>query len=249
MSFAAFTKLPYKDQGAAFLNAYWAEHSDIAEKVWSFVERFVELDQKNGKEGNDLDEFSAHRFLEKVGETKTVKQLRQELKESDLDFNKRLALIEYLLYSNKKTIADFVKRPQGGGTEIVRCQQMVAEAQKAVQASVEAVKELKAQEDAYNQKTAELKKKTEVGGLVAKNRAKAELAQHLSEDPLPLRKAKITAEAAQKKAERAFEAAQQALEEAKKSSEAGKGTLWFVERELTEAKKYMPLHKGGIARK
>merc|ERR1711975_199919 len=64
-----------------------------------------------------------------------------------------------------------------------------------------ALAELKAQEDAYNAKTEELKQKSEGGGVAAL-RAKNELAQHLGEDPLPLRRAKITQEAALKKAER-----------------------------------------------
>jgi hypothetical protein len=37
------------------------------------------------------------------------------------------------------------------------------------------------QEDARNNKTAELQKNSEEGGLVSRNRAKAELAQHLAE--------------------------------------------------------------------
>merc|ERR1712054_482356 len=82
--------------------------------------------------------------------------------------------------------------------------------QKAAQAELEAaLAELKAQEEAYAAKTQELKTKSEGAG-VAPLRAKNELAQHLSEDPLPLRRAKISQEAALKKAERLrapFEAA------------------------------------------
>ncbi len=37
---------------------------------------------------------------------------------------------------------------------------------------------------------------------MSRNKAKAELAQHLAEDPLPLRRAKITTEAAHKKADK-----------------------------------------------
>ena len=66
-----------------------------------------------------------------------------------------------------------------------------------------ALAEVKAQEDAYNSKTALLQKKSSEGGVVSMNKAKAELAQHLAEDPLPLRKAKITQEAAVKRADRA----------------------------------------------
>jgi len=115
-------------------------------------------------------------------------------------------------------------------------------------------------------------------GVVQRNKAKNELAQHLSEDPLPLRKAKLTTEAATKKAEKARIAAglaqiaaekakdealeraefsrQKALEMESKFAEAeryleelrsrpggGQGALWWIERELHEAKKYMPKRK------
>ena len=64
---------------------------------------------------------------------------------------------------------------------------------KKSQAELEAaLAEVKKQEDAYNAKTADLTKKSEEGGVVSRNKAKNELAQHLAEDPLPLRKAKIT---------------------------------------------------------
>ena len=57
----------------------------------------------------------------------------------------------------------------------------------AAKAELEAaLAELKAQEDAYNSKTEDLKRKSEEGGLVSRNRAKNELAQHLGEDPLPV---------------------------------------------------------------
>eukprot|EP00009_Paramoeba_aestuarina_P003579 CAMPEP_0201508310 /NCGR_PEP_ID=MMETSP0161_2-20130828/1717_1 /ASSEMBLY_ACC=CAM_ASM_000251 /TAXON_ID=180227 /ORGANISM="Neoparamoeba aestuarina, Strain SoJaBio B1-5/56/2" /LENGTH=406 /DNA_ID=CAMNT_0047902941 /DNA_START=107 /DNA_END=1327 /DNA_ORIENTATION=- len=181
---------------------------------------------------------------------------------------------------------------------------------KAAQEEVEAaLAEVKAQEDAYNSKTESLKKASEEGGVVSRNKAKVSLDAHLAEDPLPLRKAKITLEAAQKRADKArapFQAAtevaaaaraeaeaarkaaesaradatsrreqaaaaRQQAEEAKARAEAavaaaqaavaeaeafleelkanpgsGQGALWWIDRELTEKKKYMPVSKGGI---
>jgi len=84
---------------------------------------------------------------------------------------------------------------------------------KAAQAELEAaLHELKTQEDAYNNKTSDLKRKSEdeSSTVVARNKAKNELAQHLGEDPLPLRRAKINQEAAVRKAERATKAAAEA---------------------------------------
>jgi hypothetical protein len=150
-----------------------------------------------------------------------------------------------------------------------------------------ALAEVKAQEDAYNAKTQDLTQKSESGSIVARNKAKNELAQHLGEDPLPLRRAKITAEAAVKKAdrtraaaaaareaaardakaateartesERAKAAAEEAVDEAqrqvgeaeqylnevKRKPGQAMGALWWIERELHEAKAYLPESKGG----
>merc|ERR1712063_75550 len=92
---------------------------------------------------------------------------------------------------------------------------------KAAQQELEAaLQELHAQEKAYNDKKAELQKKSEEGGVVSRNKAANELAQLLAEDPLPLRRAKITQEAAVKKAERATAAAAAAREAAEKSAAA-----------------------------
>eukprot|EP00013_Stygamoeba_regulata_P021015 CAMPEP_0177651228 /NCGR_PEP_ID=MMETSP0447-20121125/12418_1 /TAXON_ID=0 /ORGANISM="Stygamoeba regulata, Strain BSH-02190019" /LENGTH=323 /DNA_ID=CAMNT_0019154259 /DNA_START=31 /DNA_END=999 /DNA_ORIENTATION=+ len=148
---------------------------------------------------------------------------------------------------------------------------------KAAQEELEAaLAEMKAQEDAYNNKTAQLKQQSEEGGVVSRNRAKVQLDAHLAEDPLPLRRAKLTTEAARKKAEKArapFEAATQIavaaraeadaaveeaarlvadaeafLEEVRNRPGSAKGTFWWMDRELTEIKKYKPTSRGGIAK-
>jgi len=181
-----------------------------------------------------------------------------------------------------------------------------------------ALAEVQAQEHAYNEKKADLERKSEEGGIVSRNKAKAELAQHLAEDPLPLRRAKITAEAALKKAERATEAAVAARHSAEQSAAASSkareaadrdakaasearviaerdahaaakaaadaaaasaaaddavdaalerlreaevyltevkskpgqafGALWWIDRELYEQRKFIPVSKGGIAK-
>jgi len=88
-----------------------------------------------------------------------------------------------------------------------------------------ALADVKAQEDAYNKKTEELKATAESGGVVARNKAKVSLDAHLAEDPLPLRKAKITLEAANKRAEKArapFLVASEAAEAARQAAEASR---------------------------
>jgi len=139
---------------------------------------------------------------------------------------------------------------------------------KAAQEEVDAaLADVKGQEDARNAKTEQLKRQSEEGGIVQQNKAKALLASHLAEDPLPLRKAKITLEAALKKAEKArapFEAARKQadeaaeaaqdrvqeaeayLEEIKKKPGSPFGAIWWMERELHAQKAYLPERKGGI---
>jgi len=66
-----------------------------------------------------------------------------------------------------------------------------------------AVAELKAQEDSYKRTIEDLTQKSETGdSIFAKNKAKQELAQLKQENPLPLRRAKITQEAALRKVEK-----------------------------------------------
>merc|ERR1712137_1295961 len=82
----------------------------------------------------------------------------------------------------------------------------------------EALAALHAEEEAYNTRKKTLEQKCEEGGVVSRNKAKAELSQLLAEDPLPLRRAKITQEAAVKKAEKTrapFEAATKEAEAAR----------------------------------
>jgi len=269
--FRSFTSLHYIEQAKAFMNAYWHDVENETELIWDWTHQFITLDHEQGKEGCDLDEFNAHRFLEKLGETKTVRDLRDELREIDMDFNKRMALVEYLLYRYKFTISDFVKRPQGGNSDELRqaqqnlevaqaaMQEATAAAERAVQAENElrtALNELHAQEEEYNNKKMALEKKSEDTnlGVVQRNKAKNELAQHLSEDPLPLRRAKLTTQAATKKAEKAriaaeetaaiaearLDEAQRYLDDIRSRTGGGEGTLWWIDRELKEARKFLP---------
>jgi len=91
---------------------------------------------------------------------------------------------------------------------------------KAAQEELEAaLAEVKRQEDEYQGKIADCEARSEQGGVVSRNKAKAELAQLRAEDPLPLSRAKITLEAARKRAEKTrapFEAATKVAQEARK---------------------------------
>jgi len=272
----------FKEQAVWFLNAFWGSiGSKENENLWDQVALCASLDDKK-EAGNDLDEMKAHRFLEKLNDTHTVLQLRASLRKvkalGEAERPKTVPLTHYLLFRYEVDWHHLVNAAQGDNAEeIARAQKQVKEAQEnctkaqaaataAAQAQLElelALGEVQRQEAERDAKTKDLTAKSQSGGVVSRNKAAAELAQHLAEDPLPLRKAKITLEAAVKKAEKATKAAEEARVVAEKSLEAaekylrelssrggsGQGALWWMERELIEARKFMPQSKGGIAGK
>jgi len=213
--FKQVTAKKYADQAVFFLNAFWPEFSGEAENIWKYWERIVTLDTTNKKEGCDLDEFSAHRFLEQSGETKRVVELRDSLREIDKDFNKRMALIEYLLFRYKQTIKELLSRPQGTNEELVK-------AQEALQAVNKEIEKIEAKKKDLTAKASQ----SGVKGAQAKN----ELEQLLNQDNTDLNRALLTAEAAVRKAQ-------------KLGGTAAQGSLWWVNRELEEVKKYKPKSK------
>ena len=108
------SKKTYLDQAQWFLNAYWktplegekslASFSELpaeCEFVWKMYHTMVELDKDHGKDGNELDEFGAHIFLERTVGAITVKKMRQVLVEIDVDFNKMVSLTEAMIYHYK----------------------------------------------------------------------------------------------------------------------------------------------------
>jgi len=272
---ADLTQKEYKAQAVWFLNAFWHDFaSKEGENVWNWVHKHAELDPKK-KEGCELDEFQGHRFLESIGTTMTVQELRNYIRSIGVDKVKYIPLAHFLLARYKADLHKLVTASQGDNQqEVEKAQKMVesaqaacidAEAKAQVSAKAEAelkaaLAELKAQEDAFHARTEDLKRKSENGSVVQQNKAKAELAQHLASDPLPLNRAKLNTEAATKKAEKARMAADAAHEDAKNKldqaeaylkevqsrSGSAQGSLFWIQREIQEMKKYLPEKKGGV---
>uniref|UniRef100_A0A6A7GBQ4 TolA-like protein n=2 Tax=Hirondellea gigas TaxID=1518452 RepID=A0A6A7GBQ4_9CRUS len=315
---ARLSALVYSDQAKWFLNAYFERFDkDMYEKVWDYTNKMVEIDEKRGKEGCELQELYAHRFLEHFGETLTVSEMRKVLRDIDIDNNKNVSLSEFLIFNykvdwhelvnaaqsdNKEEIDEAVRLVQQAMSSMDIAREARAAASKAeteagqaaqaartaeaaqlkAEAAVkQALAELEAEEKAFSDRKSGLEAKSETGGLVSKNKAKNELQQLLAEDPLPLQRAKInqgaTVRAAQKSSKAAaraseeaeaaaqrardataaadaalqeavdnFKTAEEFLEEVKSKPGSGKGSIWWIERELYEAKKYLPQSKGGI---
>lgn len=281
--FTALCALSYKEQSVWFLNAFWNTLGEVeAERIWAYTDKCGSLDLQNGKNGNGLDEMMAHRFLEEFKETLTVRELRDTLRRTgaigEAERPKIVPISHYLLFRYNANWHHLVNAVQGDNQEeLQKAQQLVRDALNALKVAEDADKaakiaqaeleaamaELKRQEEEYNNKVADAQRRSEEGGVVSRNKAKAELAQLQAEDPLPLRRAKLTTEAAIKKAEKtriaaeetllaaqqSFKAAEDYLEEVKSRSGSAQGGLWWMSRELHESKKYMPVSKGGIAKK
>lgn len=111
--FFEITRMKYAEQAKWFLNGFWNEGAEAeVENVWKCTQKFIELDEAKKGEGNELDEFWSHKFLESLGETLTVIQLRERLRKIDMDANGKMALMEYLLFKYKKTVQAAVNSNQ-----------------------------------------------------------------------------------------------------------------------------------------
>jgi len=286
--FLKLTRNKYVDQAKWFLNGFWEKGAEKnAEEVWKFAQLFIKLDEKKAA-GNELDEFWSHKFLESIGETLTVVDLREKLKKIDMDVNGKMALLEFLAFYYGKTVKDVIDAPQGANAgEIAKATEKLETVQTSLASMQTALENQKLAEDALKKSEAELKVavadlakqenayRSQIDGLEAKindpngsafnkNKASAELSQLKSEDPLPLRKAKISQEAALRKTEKSAKAAEAArvsleqklvetekaaaeaeafLEELKNQPANPFGAIWWLERELSEAQKYLPKKK------
>jgi hypothetical protein len=231
-------QLNFRDQAIYFLNAYWIEfgkkegkfETQGPEHVWKLREVIKSIDQDQiaeekkqawdaqftgYKEGNALNEVYARKFLEKIGQTLTAIAFRSKFKELDVDGDKKMSLVEYLLLEYGVKPADLVKRPQGANEALLK-----------VQADLE---EVKKQISAVEKEKADLSAAAQAGGVKG-NAAKASLAQLESADNIHLRKALTSAEAG-------FRAVQ-------KEVGAPAGGVWWLQREIEEAKKYQKGGKG-----
>lgn len=217
--FRVYTSKNHFLQAKAFLNAYWDTNSSDAEELWKLVHVFAEQDHENGKEGCDLDEFKAHVFLESLNETKRVVELRAQLRESDLDFNRRLSFLEFCLFRYKKKVSDFLRRDPPA--EDVKPGSMSPAALKAQ----EALSAVRTEINRIENLKSELEEKASGSGVKAMQ-AKNELQQLLTKDNTDLNRALLTAEAA--------------LRKAGGGGDIPPGSMWWMNRELEEMKKYKP---------
>mmetsp|Transcript_33867 Transcript_33867/g.95317 ORF Transcript_33867/g.95317 Transcript_33867/m.95317 type:complete len:511 (-) Transcript_33867:101-1633(-) len=255
--FSEACKKTYVDQAKFFLNAFWEHVEADAEKIWDWTHAFIAVDSK-GKEGNELDEVHMSRFLEKFEEALTAIARRELFEDTDITENKHVSLLEYCITKYKSII----KTEDGQElnvdafvNQLMDVPEIVSPELKKAQQALDAVMKII---HALEAKKADLKQRSELPGIKGKM-ATNELAQLLAEDPTDLNRALLTAEAALRRARKKFggKAAASApkaetteVQEGEGSERATlnlptttgntAGTMWWLERELAEAKKYKP---------
>jgi len=217
-------KKTHKNQAVFFLNAFWPELSGEANNIFKFWQQTIVLDKQmwnalpEGKraetyaETKDLDEFWSHKLLEMNGLTMTVIEFRNEFKKIDINFDKRMGMAEFLLYKYQQSVKVLLSRPQGTNELLVKAQK--------------ALDDVSAEISRIETEKSTLEKLAEGEGVKART-AKASLAALLSADQTELNKKLMTAEAAVRKARKA-------------PGDSPQGQLWWLEREIEEAKKYKP---------
>lgn len=121
--FADACQLTFSEQAKFWLNGFWQDGAEgDAEEIWELAHKFIECDlgepvrygsrMKEYKETCDLDELKSHVVLEWLGNVLTIVELRKRLKKLDIDNNKRMALLEYLLDKYDRTPEALMAAPQ-----------------------------------------------------------------------------------------------------------------------------------------
>jgi hypothetical protein len=202
------TKGTIDEQAKIFLRAFVVEFQGKFEQVLDMVEEFrTYVKDKDGQ----LDEMQAHVFLEKKGEAATALEFREKMRLIDLDFNKRVSILEWLLYRYKRTLKElFEAKPNA---------HLIKQLEEAI-AKYQAVFKAKKEKE---QKIADLEAQISQGGPGAA-KAKSELARLKSEDPAKEGADEIGALASKLKAKRALknpdEESKRQQEEAFKAEQA-----------------------------
>eukprot|EP01098_Paradermamoeba_levis_P012570 TRINITY_DN5532_c0_g1_i1.p1 TRINITY_DN5532_c0_g1~~TRINITY_DN5532_c0_g1_i1.p1 ORF type:complete len:251 (-),score=115.73 TRINITY_DN5532_c0_g1_i1:23-775(-) len=203
------------EQAKAFLRAFVMDFQGKFSQVLDLVEEFRPFASADGT----MDEMQAHLFLEKKGEATTVVAFREKLKQIDLDFNKKVSILEYLLFKYNKSLKQlFEAKPS-------------AHLIKLLEDSIAQYQAVFKEKQEREQKIAELEKVIAQGGKEAA-KAKAELMALKSHDPAKDTANEINALANKLKAKRAL--ANPEEEEKRRQEEAFKEEQ---ARQAAEAKK------------
>ncbi|KAL6060355.1 Cell envelope integrity inner membrane protein TolA [Balamuthia mandrillaris] len=155
------------EQSKYFLRSFVLDFQGRFEEVLDIAEQFKNYAPSNVQRSTfgELPEFECHLFLEKRGETLTVKALRENLKaEIKLGAHHNVAFIEYLLWKYHKNLAQLFTPPPAGTVS--------AELLAALDRAIEAYLASKEEERIRQEEIARLKDAAEGKRTVASVQAK-----------------------------------------------------------------------------
>ena len=233
----------YAGQCKYMLNGFWDVLEKDAELVWTWCHSFSELDQEKHADGCELDEFWSHKFLETLGETMTVIEMREKFRKIDADFNKRMSMVEYIMYRYGFSVASVLTAPQGDNTEgVKRAEAMVAQAQTAVDEMTAKLAESKAAAERAKAAAVAAKQAADAAKVAAEESAKAARAAADAEAENKAALAELHAQ------EQAYEAKKAALEQTKSDMSIGVVKRNKAANELDQllAEDPLPLRKAKI---
>jgi hypothetical protein len=209
-------------QAKTFLKAFMRDYLQRVDEILGIAEDFKSSLPKSifeVPEGTDpcyeMDELEAHKFLEKNGETMTVRDLRAAIADIDINKNFKVGLIEFLLFKFEKSVDALLDGLENA--------QSLPHLEEALEKAIEECKKVMAEKKAKEAEMARLQEIADKGGVKGMA-AKATLAQMLAADKLEENRREIQAAANQRKAKKQLEeggkdAVDKALQDAKKEKE------------------------------
>lgn len=159
---------PVDEQAKFFLRAFVLDFQGKFGTVLDMAENFKNfasgVEEENRNKIKELGEFECHLFLEKRGETLTVRDLRDNLKsEIKLDPHHNVALMEYLLWKYQKSLHQLFTPPPEGAVPahlLAALDQAIDAHNAAVQAERERLRKIKDLEQAEEGSKNELQRHT-----------------------------------------------------------------------------------------
>jgi len=226
--FAEVVAKSIDDQARFFLERYMDEFSGRWEEVLDMAQEFRSYD-KDDRDG-ELQEQEFLLYMEKRGEPMTPIQLRETLKDIDIDKSKGVSFIELLLWRYKKQVNDLLTEPE---------HPLPADLAEKINADIAVYQKVQEAERARFEKIQNLQALVEGGGAKGLA-AKAELDVLRTEDTLARNKAKVEAEKRRRSSQQMLEQweVQSAKEHAERlAGEQGKVDAAEAERAAAEEEK------------
>jgi len=255
-----FTELAKKssdEQLEYFLKSFIFALDDKWKEVVQLNQEFQKYVQRGGEGKADMNFVQAAEFLQKHGKARIAQQIKDELKDIDLDNNARISFIEYLLIHFKvMVLAEFYKRHEtdpvedltDDGIGIVGVGDKLLEELFEPKSGlppdlVAAIEEFTAKKKEKERKVKDLEVKAAAGGVKGAA-ATNELSQLEASDKTTLNRLEITLNAAKRRAAKGSgEAALQAKK--KKEEEERKKAEEEARQKMIERKKLWEQQQGG----